>query len=230
MNYINTEQGACGEESGERRMVRESADLQAALLKLSHYSTAECIRLRSSLLVARVWLIAGWVLALLMMALAVRGSVVTQNFLDAMERVESGMDAGAVGDHGRARGSFQFHAGAWAQVNGWRAGAGLPAVPWQPGAHCRATARRFAFEYCRWLETSLASARGTPPTVEHLYAAWNLGLAGFQRRGFQLERCPAVTRRAAGRVRAMVEKKTLAAGARVLNCWKKEMKTTDRDA
>jgi hypothetical protein len=144
--------------------------------------------------------IVGWVLVMVLAAVAARGSVVTTEFLDAMEQVESGMDARAVGDQGRSRGSFQFHAAGWQMVNNWRVRALKPAVPFRTGAHCRSTARQFAALYLRWLESNLAAALRRSPTHPELYAAWNLGPTGFRARGFLLARCPAGTRDAAGRV------------------------------
>ena len=43
--------------------------------------------------------------------------IFTERWLDALEEVESGKDARAVGDHGRSLGSFQFKRVAWEQVN-----------------------------------------------------------------------------------------------------------------
>ena len=154
----------------------------------------------------RWFAIAGWILVMILAAMAARGSVVTTEFLDAMECVESGMDARAVGDQGRSRGSFQFHAAAWRMVNNWRARALKPVVPWSVGAHCRSTARQFAFEYLRWLESHLAAALRRSPSRLELYAAWNLGLKGFEARGFLLGRCPAGTRDAAERVENLTVK------------------------
>lgn len=154
----------------------------------------------------RWFAIAGWILVMILAAVAARGSVVTTEFLDAMECIESGMDARAVGDQGRSRGSFQFHAAGWQMVNGWRARALKPVVPFSVGAHCRSTARQFAFEYLRWLESHLAVALRRSPSRLELYAAWNLGLKGFEARGFLLGRCPAGTRDAAGRLENLVRK------------------------
>lgn len=148
----------------------------------------------------RAFAIVGWILVIILTAVAARGSVVTSEFLDAMEQVESGMDAHAVGDQGRSRGSFQFHAAGWQMVNKWRARALKPEVPYSVGAHCRITARHFAFEYLRWLESNLAVALRRSPSRPELYAAWNLGPTGFRARGFLLRRCPAGTRDAAERL------------------------------
>lgn len=121
---------------------------------------------------------------------------ITEGWLDALERVESGMDAGAVGDQGRSRGSFQFKAVAWEQVNTLRKSQGLVRHSYRFGAHNRVTARIYAREYLRWLESYLIRALGRSPTSHELYAVWNLGPAGFRARGFDLARCPEHVRKA----------------------------------
>ena len=123
-------------------------------------------------------------------------SVVTEQFLDSLALVESGDKAAVLGDGGKARGSFQIWRGAWADVNrtyGWT-------TDYESGSTNRAVARRYARAYCKMLETQMTAAGLRLPTVEHIYACYNLGFNGFARRGFQLSRCPMVTRRAAKRI------------------------------
>ena len=152
------------------------------------------------------WLVLMCVLTILLVigARCAAGSVVTDDYLSAVEQVESGGDGRAVGDGGLSRGSFQFQLAAWQDVNDWRADHSLRRVSFNPFAHDRATARQFAFRYLTILESSLASANGVQPTKEQLFAAWNLGLEGFRRRGFLLSRCPVVTQRGAQSVSALV--------------------------
>lgn len=121
-------------------------------------------------------------------------SIVTPRFLDAIMAVESGGRDTARGKRGEL-GAFQFRRAAWADVQrmtGWR----------QPftSATNRTTSRTHAARYLRHLETSLIAARGRQPTRAELFAAWNLGFAGFRRRDFSLLKCPAAVRDAAGRV------------------------------
>lgn len=183
-----------------QQILRDSEALQMACLKFREANPLAVDILKEKLIFWRVVAWLGWIAVFIMGALAVQGSVVTAEFLDAMEQVESGMDARAVGDQGRSRGSFQFHAAGWRMVNNWRARALKPEVPFSTGAHCRSTARQFAAEYLRWLESHLAAALRRSPSRLELYAAWNLGPTGFRARGFLLGRCPAGTRDAAGRV------------------------------
>lgn len=134
---------------------------------------------------------------LVLIARSCNGSIVTEHFLDALERVESHGRATALGDRGRARGPFQFQAAAWADVNTWKTSSGHPPVSYLRGSTNRAAARCYARTYLKHLESRLAAMRRVHPTTEQLFAAWNLGFEGFRRRGFLLSRCPAVTRRSA---------------------------------
>ena len=136
-------------------------------------------------------------------ALVARGSVITTEFLDAMEQVESGRDAGAVGDKGRARGSFQFWAVAWSQVNTLRKQQGLESLNYYLSTN-RAIARSFAVTYLRWLESHFTATLHRTPTHSELFAMWNLGPSGFRARGFSLARCPRRTRSAAQRIENLV--------------------------
>jgi len=127
-------------------------------------------------------------------------TLITERFLDALEEVESGRDARAVGDHGRSLGSYQFKAVAWAQVNTLRAARGLGTRSYLFYATHRVTARLYAREYLGWLESHMTRALHRSPTRPELYAVWNLGPAGFRARGFDLRKCPAHVRRAGERL------------------------------
>lgn len=140
--------------------------------------------------------------------------IFTERWLDALEEVESGKDARAVGDQGRSLGSFQFKRMAWEQVNRLRrskvqvASSRLERQNLQPStlnlqpyssATNRIIAREYARQYLGWLHSYLTRALHRSPTYPELYAVWNLGPAGFRARGFDLRRCPEHVRRAARR-------------------------------
>jgi hypothetical protein len=112
--------------------------------------------------------------------------------LDAIAVVESG-NRNVGGDKGRAAGIYQLHAGACADTGNDHSAA------WWP-----ATARRIAGDYIGQLASALRRNLKRDPSPAELYAAYNLGLRGFARRGFSLARCPSSTRRAAARVAALV--------------------------
>jgi hypothetical protein len=130
----------------------------------------------------------------------VRGnqSIVTESFLDALALVESSRNAAVISDGGRARGPFQIWRGAWQDADrklklhkSYELYATNPAV-----------SRLYARAILTTLEPRLAAALGCPPTPEQLYAAWNLGLTGFERRGFLLSQCPQSTQRAARKLKS----------------------------
>ena len=68
------------------------------------------------------------------------------------------------------------------------------AYPWKTGAHDPSIAASYAKDLLAILNRRLSRELGRPPTVKELYAAYNLGLTGFEARKFRLENCPEVTR------------------------------------
>lgn len=144
--------------------------------------------------------------ALLLVAIArsCSGGVVTDPFLDAIERIESHGCATALGDHGRARGPFQLWAAAWEDVNRQRIASGHPPAAYCSGSTNRAVARSYARDYLLLLESRLARCLHRPPTLCELYAAYNCGHSRFERLGFSLRRVPATTRRNIGRLHALL--------------------------
>jgi hypothetical protein len=120
-------------------------------------------------------------------------SIITEKFLDALALVESSGNAAAVGDGGRARGPFQLWRGAWQDADrNLKLNKSYELYATDP-----AVSRLYARAFLTQLEARLAAVLCRPPTTEQLYAAWNLGLTGFERRGFLLSRCPQTTQRAA---------------------------------
>lgn len=127
-----------------------------------------------------------YLLLLLVCSAALRASV-----LDAIAHVESGRNHAAVGDAGKARGAWQMHAAAW------RDAAARLRVTWSHAqAHQADKARAIAAEHLRWLGAQFESRTGRKPTRADLYALWNLGVAGYARRNWDLTRCPEITQRA----------------------------------
>lgn len=124
-------------------------------------------------------------------------SVVDDRFLEALAHIESSGNPVAVGDGGAALGVYQFHAMTWAHVSALRKQASLSVHGYRSGATNVAIARSYAISYLRWLERNLTAKLGRSPCRAELYAAWNCGLEGFRRRGFQLSRCSTITQRAA---------------------------------
>lgn len=140
----------------------------------------------------RVWAVMGWIFVIILTAVA---SCRGEEFLVTLARVESGNNPNAVGRLGE-RGLYQFRETAWRQVNTLRTRRGLPHLNYYLSKD-PVVSRSFAVEYLRWLSNYYTTARRRSPSAAELYALWNLGPTGFKRRGFSLEKCPAVTRESA---------------------------------
>jgi len=155
--------------------------------------------------------LAGWLLASATFTISVGIALLisscradgANNFLDAIERIESNGNPHAIGDKGKARGPFQFWAVAWSDVSRVRSKRGQSVAHYWCATN-RVTARSYAMTYLGMLNTYLTTALKRQPTHTELYAAWNLGPSGFKRRGFSLSRCPASTQKAAARINSML--------------------------
>ena len=131
--------------------------------------------------------------------LARRDLIVTDDLLERLSRIESNGNTKAIGDHGRSLGLFQFTPEAWTEVNNLRARQGLGRVSLSARTNPN-RARSFASAYLQKLHNDFSATQGKEPTRAQLYALWNLGPRGFQRRGFSLSNCPEATQRAARRM------------------------------
>lgn len=132
--------------------------------------------------------------------------LVSDSFLDALAMIESGSDHNARGKAGEL-GAWQIKSVAWRYTSDLRRRRELQVHPFSAAAEpnvARAYARtlledhsmRFAIEHARM------------PTTSELYALWNLGFEGFQRRG-SLAKCPPLTKDAAQRLTNLLRQFTL---------------------
>lgn len=121
---------------------------------------------------------------------------VPERWIDLIGKVESSNDPRAVGDWGRARGEMQFWRVTWDDCTRQRKARGLPTWGFEY-AHNRAVARLYARSWLDYIEERLARATGRKPSLGEIYAAYNVGVAGYARRGYSLAACPSVTRRKA---------------------------------
>jgi hypothetical protein len=131
--------------------------------------------------------------------------------VDAIRMVESG-GRNVSGDGGRAVGEWQLHAGACEDAGKREAASGKRQAGsgklwseqdrWVPER-----AREIATAYVTLLSGELAKRLRRAPTTAEIYAAYNLGLRGFERRGFALRRCPKITRERAAIVAASAERR-----------------------
>lgn len=114
---------------------------------------------------------------------------VWSRLVDAVAEVESGRNHRAVGDHGQAHGAWQIHWPAWKDVNTSRRERGLNVYGF-PYAHDPKVSRLYAREYLAILSNRLEKHLNRPPTAAEIYMAYRIGVAGFKKRGFYLQRCP----------------------------------------
>jgi hypothetical protein len=116
---------------------------------------------------------------------------VPEPIVQAVEQVESSGRGAAtpLGDGGKARGPLQWHAVAWADCSKVRRKAGL-AVWSYSSASDPVRARDYARTWLTVLKVRLASAIGRQPLPGEIWLAWNLGLTGFSRYGFQWAEVP----------------------------------------
>lgn len=113
--------------------------------------------------------------------------------LTALRMIESGDNPRARGSKGE-RTAYQILPSTWKQY----ADKGMR---YDTRHHADEVASRIL---CAQRTAFFTVARRQPARAE-VYAMWNLGFAGFKRRGFDLARCPHVTQDAAMRFAALAE-------------------------
>lgn len=118
---------------------------------------------------------------------------ISDALLDAVAEVESQWQ-NVPGDGGRAAGVWQLHVGACADAGGRHADA------WQLDR-----ARTLARCYLKITLDRLRRGMRREPSIEELYAGYNLGARGFRQCGFDLRRCNTVTRGRAAMVARLVD-------------------------
>lgn len=118
--------------------------------------------------------------------------------LDALLLVESHGSVGP-GDHGRSLGPFQFGHAAWSDVNRSRVVSRMGPQPYALSLDPKVS-REFAAAYLQILAARLRVKLGRPPSGAEIFCAWNCGVRGFGKHGFQVTNCPASTLRALQRL------------------------------
>jgi hypothetical protein len=117
---------------------------------------------------------------------------ITPAQVDAIIRVESANNPRAIGRLGE-RGLCQFFPAAWADTSRWRRAHGLPVYSYDLALDPIA-GHEYATSWLTYNEERLTKALGRRPTIGEVYAAHQLGFAGFKAKGFDLARCPSITR------------------------------------
>jgi len=118
---------------------------------------------------------------------------ITPGQVEAIIFVESSGNPKAIGRLGE-RGLLQFFPAAWADTTRWRARHGLPTYGYSTWSTDEGVGREYATSWLTLLEERLTTALGRQPTLGEVYAAHQLGFAGFKSKGFDLKKCPTITR------------------------------------
>lgn len=123
-------------------------------------------------------------LSLTILAIETKLIALNQDFdakLRALSQIESNDNDKAKGRHGELS-RYQIKRSVWKQH--------FPDEKDQ--RHIPSEARRCAKAHLCWLELKLCLARKTnSPKPQDVYAAWNLGLAAYARRGYSFDKVPA---------------------------------------
>jgi hypothetical protein len=127
-------------------------------------------------------------------------ATITPAMLDKVIAIESSGNASATGDRGAGLGLAQFHYAAWQDTSAWRAKQGLPVYPYH-NALDASVARDYLHSWLSINAARFAKVTGRKATLVDLYAIHNLGFNGYQKRGFDIERCPAITLRKSKQLR-----------------------------
>jgi hypothetical protein len=134
----------------------------------------------------------------LLLLSASASATVSPAWRDAIIRVESAGNPNAVGRLGE-RGLCQFFPAAWSDTSRWRRAHGLPVYSYSL-AHDPEAGLAYASSWLTLLEDRLTATLRRRPTIGELYAAHQLGFAGFKAKGFDLSRCPTITKVVAARL------------------------------
>ena len=133
-------------------------------------------------------------------------SLVDNRLLEAVSLVESNGRNTALGDvdpetgKARAKGAYQFWRPTWDHVSQIRQRAGLSTTSYKDGASHPAWSREYARTYLKWIEDYLRGRGVHTPTRSQIYAGYNWGVGSFRKVGFDINKAPATTRRAAQRI------------------------------
>ena len=130
---------------------------------------------------------------------------ISARLLDAVSWVESNHRHAAVGDAGAARSAWQLHRGAWADASAYLRRHGHATAGYNAGVNDPVTARTHAAAYLGLINGQLKKRLGREPNAGELYAAYNLGVGGFAKRGFDINRTPSITHRGVAKLRARME-------------------------
>ena len=116
--------------------------------------------------------------------------------IHAVAMVESNNNHRAVGDQGKANGAFQMWKPAWTDCSRWLKKNGFKTTSYEKGVNDPNVSHQYCKIYLSLLNSQLRRSLGREPSAAEVYAAFNLGHAGFKRRGFDLSKTPEITQNA----------------------------------
>jgi hypothetical protein len=127
------------------------------------------------------------------------------HLLKAIRHVESTSGTQLIGDEGASLGDFQMSQAAWEDVSEWRKENGLKVYPYRQFAFHAYINRVYAANYLSLIYTHLKRELKRPPTIEEVYAGYNIGLAKFgEKCGYDLRKVNKVTARKCAEIRAYI--------------------------
>lgn len=113
--------------------------------------------------------------------------------LDGIRHIESADGRMLVGDQGRSLGPYQLSKPAWLDVDAWRKARGSDILKYATHVWSESLSRSYAADYLKILHARLEKHLKRSPTAGELYAAYNMGFAGFARCQFDLAKVNSVT-------------------------------------
>jgi hypothetical protein len=128
-----------------------------------------------------------------------------ERFLNAIRFVESSNGRFLIGDGGRSLGDFQMSEAAWKDVTGWRTNRGLRTYDYRAHALNPKINRIYAADYLTILRGQLKKKLKRSPTPGEIYAAYNLGLAGFAQSSYKLSRVNSMTAKKCALISRMLQ-------------------------
>ena len=120
-------------------------------------------------------------------------------WMRALSQVESGGNKDAIGKQGE-RSEYQLSYVVYKHHIG-REGSYAEFIRY---CHSDANVMYLVRTHAKWLAGMFINRTKRIPNNFEFYAMWNIGFHGFERRGFNIEKCPRITRNAALKYEALI--------------------------
>ena len=129
-----------------------------------------------------------------------------EKLMKAIRHVESTSGANLIGDAGHSLGDFQMSLAAWEDVNEWRKERRLKIYPYRKFAFHAYINRVYASNYLTIIHAHLKKQLRRSPTIEEIYASYNMGLTSFAKCDYDLSKVNKTTAAKAATIRQMVSR------------------------